>query len=804
MTVNKPMRNSVLFGSPKQSFIKTAFKTLFILSVSGAVFATILIIFLSTRLPAVETLKDVQLQVPLRIFTQDGKLMAEYGEKRRIPVTLDETPPLLINAILATEDHRFYKHGGVDWRGLTRAAVHLIATGTKGQGGGTITMQVARNFFLSRRKAYIRKLNEILLALKIERELSKKEILELYINKIFLGHRAYGVAAAAQAYYGKNLNELTLAQMAMIAGLPKAPSRLNPIANARRAKARRHHVLARMLHYGYIDEATFGKADSAPLTASYHGRRIDISAQYVAEEVRQSLVNEFGEDVYTKGYQVYTTLDSRLQQKAMDEVRKTLIEYDKRHGYRRAEAHIDLLNDFPTQEQQLEKLRTYPLLGGLDVALVTDVGENDLDVLLKNGDHSQLAWDDIKWARRQFAPLKVGAWPKTAADIAKVGDVIRVQQEGDNRYSLAQLPAIESALVSVNPNNGAIVALVGGFSFYKSKFNRVLQAERQPGSSFKPFVYAAALAKGMTAATIINDAPIVIDDPSSEQAWRPQNDNRHFYGPTRLRIGLIRSRNLVSIRLLQLIGIDYAIDYAKKFGFLNENLPRALSLALGTASVTPMQLTTGFSVLANGGFKINPYIIDHIDNSDGKALFQANPKTACYLCNETTTVANPAEAAISPQIAYLMTQLLQDTVKHGTGRRALALHRNDLAGKTGTTNDKHDVWFAGFNKNLVTTVWLGFDNPQPIGEYASQLALPLWIKFMGEALKNTPNATLSMPPGIVTAKIDRKTGLLAHSNRKNTIFEIFRKENAPSQFAPKHPQPTPDNNTSLNSSAELF
>ncbi len=745
-------------------------------------------IYIESGLPDVDTLKTVQLQVPLRIYSSDSKLIAEYGEKRRIPARYDQIPKLLIDAVLATEDQRYFEHPGVDIFGLMRAGVHLIRTGTKAQGGSTITMQVARNFFLSRKKSYWRKLKEIMLAIKIDRELSKEKILELYLNKIFLGNRAYGVAAAAQVYYGKALADLNLPQIAMIAGLPKAPSALNPLANKVAALKRRDHVLERMLEEKYIDQATYQQAIGTPLSGSYHGRKIVLHAPYIAEVVRQTLFEKFGTATYTDGYQVYTTINSRMQDAANLSVRDNIIAYDKRHGYRGAERNLGT-PDVTQLDAWAKKIADQPMVNHLQAAIVIDVGMHQVSALLKSGKLIDIPWAGLSWARRQLPRSSLGPKPQRASDIVRNGDLIRVLQTADQHWQLSQFPEIEGALVSMDPSDGAIRALVGGFNFYQSNYNRALQAERQPGSAFKPFIYAAALAKGYTLASVINDAPVVLNDPSQESLWRPQNDSREFYGPTRLRIGLIRSRNLVSIRLLEAIGIPYALQYVSHFGFNPSKLPKTLSLALGSLTATPLQIATGYAVFANGGYKVDPYIIAHINNAKGEVSYRAQPKIACQQCTTSQAQdglpeAQQASQVISPQVAYLMTLALRDVIQHGTGRKAKVLNRSDLAGKTGTTNNKVDAWFVGFTKHIITAVWMGFDQPKSIYEYGAQAALPMWIEYMRIALARQPQMLLAEPDGLVSVRIDPKTGLLANANQTDSVFETFRQANVPHQTAP--------------------
>ncbi|MFQ5487812.1 MAG: penicillin-binding protein 1A, partial [Gammaproteobacteria bacterium] len=666
-------------------------------------------VYIAPNLPSIETLKDIRLQVPLRIYSRDMKLIAEFGEKKRTPIRFYETPDLMIQAILAAEDDRFFQHPGVDYHGILRAAVNLIRTGEKTQGGSTITMQVARNFFLSSEKTYLRKLSEIFLALKIEHKLSKEEILELYLNKIYLGNRAYGIAAAAQTYYGVTPAQLSLAQMAMIAGLPKAPSRYNPLANPQRALQRRDYVLRRMLKLGYINEQQYRQASSEVDNARLHGLDIEVETAYVAEMVRHHMLQQYGELAYSAGFSVITTIDSRLQRAANVALRQALLDYDVRHGYRGAEAHTNLaaLEDATALS---DVLRKRPILGGLLPGLVVSVGEKDATVLLSDERLIQIDWQGLSWARPYRDDNHLGAPPALATEVLREGDIIRVQERGRNKWRLAQLPEVEGALVALRPDDGAIAALGGGFDFRRSKFNRVTQASRQPGSSFKPFIYSAALEKGFTAASIINDAPVVFEDPGLESAWRPENYSGKFFGPTRLREALVKSRNLVSIRLLRAIGIDYTLDYIARFGFPVAKLPRNLSLALGSGAVTPLQLAQGYTVFANGGYRVAPYYIERILGPNRQVIMEARPATVCRECitdaddkgmpasiavstekDDTATETVPeniAQQVISPENAYLMTSMMRDVIRRGTGRRARALGRRDIAGKTGTTHDQ--------------------------------------------------------------------------------------------------------------------
>ena len=750
----------------------------------------VFLIYLEQQLPDVATLKTVQLQVPLRIYTHDGKLIAEYGEKRRIPVGFAALPQLLVKAVLATEDQRFYEHAGIDFLGLLRAAKHLVATGTKGQGGSTITMQVARNFFLTRQKTYTRKLKEILLAVKIDRQVSKDKILELYLNKIFFGQRAYGIAAAAQVYYGAPLDQLTLAQLAMLAGLPKAPSSLNPLVNPAAAMARRNHVLNRMRELHYIDEAAYQQAKQSPLSATYHHAEIEFDAPYIAEMARYFLLEKFGPSIYTQGLQVYTTVNSHIQHQAQQAIVNGLLSYEERHGFRGPISHLTL----PANEhlnEWLQILDQLPVVHNLQPAAVTAITEQTAELLRADGQQIQLNWQGLRWARKRREDLGWTPAPNTTQDILAVGDIVYIRQQtkAPHAWQLTQMPEVEGALVSLDPRDGSIQALVGGFNFYHSKFNRVWQADRQPGSSLKPFIYAAALSKGYTLASTINDAPVVLHDTGDETLWRPQNDTRKFYGPTRLRVGLTRSRNLVSIRLLQDISVDYARKFLQRFCFSLEQLPDSLSLALGTGHVTPLDLAKAYAVFANGGHRIDPYLVDYALDVEGQLFYQAEPRYVIKtLTREDTNIqlatqTGQAERVVSADLNYLMTQVLRDVIQHGTGRLARVLGRDDLAGKTGTTNDQLDAWFTGYNGTLVSIVWVGYDKPRSLREYGAQAALPIWIDFMRTALKGQPQTKLTRPSSIVTARIDPGTGLLATSRQKDAIFENFRKQFVPKRYA---------------------
>ncbi len=772
-------------------FIRLTTKLILILALLTLIAAGVIYFFLAPKLPDTNTLKETQLQIPLRIFSSEGLLMAEFGEKRRIPVEYNDIPKPLVEAFLAAEDDRFYQHPGVDYQGIIRAAYSLLLTGEKSQGGSTITMQVARNFFLSNEKTYLRKLNEIILALEIEKVLSKEEILALYLNKIYLGSRAYGVGAAANVYYGKPLDQLSLAEMAMIAGLPKAPSAYNPIANPERATVRRNYVLRRMWEVGFIEKADYEEAIKAPVTASYHGPEIKVYAPYVSEMVRTDLINKFGEEAYTNGFNVYTTIRAKHQQAANKALQSALLDYDRRHGYRGPVANVALPEDVSDRAALDKVVKDYDNIGPLKTAVVIETTDEKAELYIRNWGYAQLPLNAVKWAQKKLSTNSRGPVPKKITDAIKVGDIIRVEQLTSPNWELAELPEAQGALIAVAPYDGAVTALNGGFDFFNNKFNRVTQSRRQPGSGFKPFIYSAALEKGYTAATIINDAPVVFDDPGLENVWRPQNYSGKFFGPTRLREALIHSRNLVSIRLLRDIGADYAVEYAERFGFKPGMMHKNLSLALGSGSAAPWDMARAYSSLANGGYKVEPYIIQRVEDASGKIVMQATPDTVCETClmDESTLDESDfhvAKRIMTPQNNYIMNSLLRDVVKHGTGRKAMSLGRNDLAGKTGTTNDQVDAWFNGFHPELVAVAWVGFDNPRSLGRYETggRAALPMWIDFMKVALEGMPEAPLQPPVGMVTVRIDPATGLLARPEATDAIYETFREEYVPKQMAP--------------------
>ena len=799
-------------------------KNLSILAILGAggflVVASCLYLYLSPKLPSVEELKEIELQIPLRIHSQDLKVIAEFGEKKRSPVSFDEIPQPMIDAFLAAEDDSFFEHRGIVISGLARAAFELITTGSIRSGGSTITMQVARNFFLSKRQEFTRKFNEILLSFRIEEELSKEEILSLYTNKIYMGNRAYGVGAAAQVYYGKTLDELSLAEIATIAGLPKAPSRYNPLANSERAMVRRNWILGRMLSLGNIDEAQYEAAINEVDNATYHGSISELDAAYAAEMVRQQVIDKFGLQAYTEGYTAITTLDSTMQSYAVQALQSGIIAYDQRHGYRGVEQSGLAEADWP------EALRS-KVYGGLEPAIVTEVLEDHLILQTRDGLSLSLNWTDGLQDLRIYKTVNARSAPiASALELFNPGDVIRIRRHENNRVSLGQLPTAQAALVALAPENGGIRTLVGGFDYRQSRFNRVTQATRQPGSNFKPFIYTTALRNGFTPASLINDAPVVFNDSKLEDLWRPENDGGKFYGPTRLREALYRSRNLVSIRLLRRMGIDRTLEGLQAFGFDTSEMPLDLSLALGSHAMTPLDIAAGYAVFANGGYQIKPYILDKIIDRDGNVIFQASPDTVCDPCdsdrsagaqtepsidmqleellnnlaqesqidseqdsweaialalqNTDNTEVTPAVQVIDKQSAFLIDSMLKDVILRGTGVKAKVLERNDLAGKTGTTNGPRDAWFSGYSPHLVTTTWVGYDDNSMLGrnEYGGSAALPIWIEFMRGALTGKPEIIQPQPNGIVMVKIDAKTGERIAPHQQG-IFEFFKQSNVP-------------------------
>jgi len=795
----------------------------------AAIAALVVWLTIVPSLPSVESLKSIQLQVPLRIYSADNRLLAEIGEQRRRPVTLDQIPEQLKHAFLAAEDDRFYQHPGVDWRGTLRAVWLYARSMGKGRvaGGSTITQQVARRFFLSTDYTLTRKLREMLLAFKIERELDKNEILELYLNKEFLGHRAYGIAAAAQVYYGKDPHELTLAEMAMLAGLPKAPSRDNPLTNPAAAMGRRDWILGRLLQLGHIDRKDYQQAVTSPNTAQYHGPVIELDSPWIAEMARRDVVEAVGaEAAYNNGLVATTTIRSDLQKAANSAVRSGLVDYDHRHGWRGAEAHLDA-EQIDRPEVVAEHLEALRPVAGLVPALVVAADAEAATLQLADGSRVELGLDAVSWARPFLNRNAVGQAPESVDEVIGAGDIVRLFNNGEE-WRLAQLPEAQAALVSLKADSGEILALVGGLNFVHSQFNRATQSRRQPGSAFKPFIYAAALDNGYTPATRINDAPVVVHDPSTETDWKPTNISRRFFGPTRLREAMVNSRNLVSVRLLMGVGLEQGRSYITRFGFDLNDLPEGPSLALGSASIAPLDLTSGFAMFANGGYRIEPHYLYSVRDRKGHIILEPPMALRCPQCEDIPpppplpesmqTEKEPAgpalarlelnghsaagsgsgpnaladsfvgpprplaaEQALSPQTAWLIDSMLRDVITRGTGRRALALERTDLAGKTGTTNEQRDTWFAGYGGGIVTSVWVGMDNNDPLGsqEQGARTALPIWMDFMAQALDGRPEVQPDMPVGIVSSLINPDTGERTRPGTPGAIQEWFHAGNLP-------------------------
>jgi penicillin-binding protein 1A len=736
-------------------------------------------LFFGPKLPLIESVRDLQLQTPLRIYSADGKLLGEFGETRRQPLAYADIPPMFVNAVLAAEDDRFFSHNGVDATGLLRAGSELVKTGRIRSGGSTITMQLARNFFLSTEQSFTRKFNEILLSLQLEKTLKKEEIFELYANKIFLGNRAYGVQTAAFVYYGKSLQELSLAQWAMLAGLPKAPSKYNPLVNLERSMIRRNWIIGRMLKLGAIDQAAHDAALAEPETAQYHGLQTDINSPFIAEMARQFAVEKFGDSAYTGGYSVFTTADSRLLLAAQQAVWQGAVAYDQRHGYRGPEKHHTPPDNPQDSAAWKRLLADASKVGNLEPAIVTSINKTTLHAQLKDSLNAELHWHES--TAMQLRPYKtvdyLGASPTGFSSVFKPGDIIRVKKNTDNSWEIGQIPRAEAALVSLDSDTGAILALSGGTDFNRSKFNRVTQALRQPGSNFKPFFYAKALEDGYTPATLINDAPLVFQEAGMQEAWRPANSGDEYNGPTRLRTALYQSRNMVSIRILQHLGVPETIKSLPRFGFNTAGMQPNLSLALGSHAFTPLTIANAYAVLANGGYKVEAFLVKRIDDAQGHIVYEHTPMTVCRGCDgDNGGQLNPAPRVVDEQTAFIIDDILKDVVLKGTARQALELNRPDIAGKTGTTNGPTDAWFSGYNPAIVTTAWMGFDDNSLLGkrEYGGTAALPIWIDYMREALRDKPVIERPMPTGLALMKIDPDTGQRAAPDRTDAVFEIFR------------------------------
>nr|WP_252724316.1 PBP1A family penicillin-binding protein [Vibrio hepatarius] len=788
-------------------------------------------LYVKPELPDVATLKDVKLQTPMQIFSQDGKLISQFGEKRRIPVTYDEIPPHLIEALIATEDSRFYEHPGIDPIGITRAALVVAISGSAKQGASTITQQLARNFFLSNEKKIMRKIKEIFIAIHIEQLLSKQEIMELYVNKIFLGYRSYGFGAAAQTYFGKDLKDLTLSEMATLAGMPKAPSTMNPIYSLQRATNRRNVVLQRMINEEYITKAEFEQARSEVIMSRYHGAEIELKAPYVAELARSWMVAQYGEDAYTSGMNVYTTVDSKLQSAANQSAINNLLSYDERHGYRGAEKTLWSQGQKPFDTEKFDEiLAKVPTYGELTPAIVTDVTVQQAQIWVKHQGYQTLEWDGIKWARKFLTDERQGPAPSSATEVLATGEQIWVRkreiqhqesQETSTSWKLSQVPNANTAFVAMNPESGAVLSLIGGFNFVHNKFNRATQSVRQVGSSIKPFIYSAAIDKGLTLATLVNDAPINQWDKSQGTAWRPKNSPPTYIGPTRLRIGLAQSKNVMAVRVLREVGLNETRKYLTRFGFNLDQLPRSETIALGAGSLTPMKMAQGYSVFANGGYYVEPYYISKIEGPFGDLEFEAEPKLICReSCSENdldnldnefleqdvdpnnaNQAAQYAPKVLSEQTAFLVREMMysniwgggnwsEKTGWNGTGWRAQALKRRDIGGKTGTTNDSKDAWYNGYGPGMVAISWVGFDdhtrklgrtipnsnlNKEQISgaEAGAKTAQPAWVDFMKAALTDVPTQEKEIPANIVRVRIDRNSGLLTNKFDSSSMFEYF-------------------------------
>lgn len=791
-------------------------------------------LYLVPGLPSAEKLKTVSFQTPLRIYANDGStLIGEFGEQHRTPIDYEDIPALYIQALTAAEDDRFYEHNGVEIKSLTRAVYELAKYRRIRSGGSTLTMQVARNFFLSRDQTFLRKFNEIILSLQIENLLTKEEILTLYVNKIYLGQRAYGIAAAAQVYYGKALNELTLDEAAMIAGLPKAPSTYNPISNPERAIERRNWVLSRMHKLGHINTEEYEDAVNTKDHARYHHSFIASDGGYMAEMARRFAVNEFGADAYTNGLRIITTLDRNLQRSAVTNLRDQLHNYDERHGWRGSKESIDI-SSLPEQAllpsyndvlsgaaaKQLDNeeetaqarsdwrkaLSSLKTVGNLEPVVVTSVNGQNATIVFSHGTRTTLSWNNMSWARPYIGVNQRGAAPQQASDILSVNDVVYVrpilQDDAPIEWRLAQVPDVEGAIVATDPSTGAIRAIQGGYSFNHSKYNRAVQAKRQTGSAFKPFIYSIAMLGSVTPGTVINDAPIVLQEGGSPSAWRPMGASRQFYGPTPVREALYRSLNLVSVRLLLRAGIDNTLQKLSIFGFQPNSYPRELAISLGSGSNTPLEMASAYGVFANGGFYIAPWYIDRVESADGtvlwvsptpllceenedceraKAEFNANTALSGSSSKANTPKPLTVKRSLEARNAWLMDSMLKDVITKGTGSKAATVNRKDIAGKTGTTNNFVDAWFVGYAPALSTAVWVGFDQPKTLGarEYGGEVALPIWANFMRQALQGVPETELPMPDNITSARINRKTGYRTNSTGPGTITEFFPSELVP-------------------------
>jgi penicillin-binding protein 1A len=761
--------------------------------------------YVEPGLPHAEQLRDVRFQIPLRVYSRDGRLIQQIGSQHRTPVEYEDIPQLLINALIAAEDDRFFEHSGLDMIANARAAVnYVLAGGNRVPGGSTITQQVAREYFLTRDLSLVRKFREWILALRIEAEFSKHEILELFFNTTFFGQRSYGVAAAAQTYFGKTLDGLTLSEAAILAGIPQRPSRINPVYSPAAAINRRAYVLRRMRELRFIDDRAYDAAMAEPVTGEHHGLKIELDAPYVAEMARAEMVRRFGQAAYTAGLRVTTTVDSRLQAAAQASLRRGVIEYDERHGYRGPLARLALPEDMSAEAalaelddaRMREVLADYPSLVGLEAAVVTRVGETDADVFLTTRGRQTIEMPAVAWARPFINDDTVGQSPRSMADVLAPGDIVRFRRLESGELRLAQLPDVQAAFVALDPKDGAIVALTGGFDFYLDNYNRATQAKRQPGSSFKPFIYSAALENGFNVASIVNDAPLTIEDRLLETTWKPENYTNQFYGPVSLRYALMRSLNAATVRVILDAGVLNTVRHLRRFGFDEMALPANASLALGSGGVSPLDLATGYAVFANGGFRVRPYFIDRVHDAAGEPLYVSRPAIACADCDEPNRLSaaeqlaairdvsdlyprlRQAPRAVTPQNAFLVADMMKDVVgARGTGARARRdVGRDDIAGKTGTTNDNRDAWFAGFHPSVVGVAWVGFNLNRSLGrnEQGGVTAIPIWAPFMQEALEGVPRRWIDEPPGIVEVRVNPKNGLVASGCNREAVFEKFR------------------------------
>ncbi len=756
-------------------------------------------LYLAPLLPEAETYRNVRLETPLRIYTSDGRLIDEIGNRRN-PVQFNDIPNVLIDALIATEDVRFYSHPGVDIQSLIRGFYGFII-GRRLGGGSTITMQLANNLSFDNDNVYLRKFKEIPFALQIQRELTKEEILTLYLNTIYFGAGADGIGAASFVYYGKTVEELTLAESAMMISLLPCPSTCNPFSDPARALDRRRTRLANMLKEGMISNDEFNNANSAPITANRRNRNIEVSAPYVAEMVRKTIYDQFGEATYSMGFEVITSIDGNLQLAANEAVTNGLEKYyDKRHGYRGVDANYP-----PSQEDAIPnwsaQLTSIPTYGNQEPAIVVSIEERTFEALTKGGKIVTIPWEGMSWAYAFIDRNNMWPPPDVASDLVKIGDLIRIKLDEKGNWELGQVPEIQGALVSMSPKNGAILALVGGYDFRRSQVNRVT-TPRPPGSNFKPFLYGAALEDGYSAASVINDAPI------TRGSYRPNNYENNFLGPITLRYALKESRNVPAVRLYDLIGSAKVLEFASKFGFQTQSFPtNDLTVALGSQDVQPLELVTGYSSIANGGFKVNPWFIEKVTSELDGILYQSDPYEVCQNCNATDSTTKIAPRIMEQRVAYILNSMLESVIADGSGNRVYReLGRDDLRGKTGTTNGPQELWFSGFNKNIATTVFVGLDQPEPLGEreQGATVAVPIWIDFMREALKDEPETTLSRPDGIVDLLIDQTSGNPATPGNPNAVFEYFRAENAPKPASEPMPGLEIEEESSIISTETIF